>query len=268
MHHYATLLEMRGKIIFMLVLFVIPFAACGKSEDASSTSTSTDSAAPSILGDGDQFEGVITMKMDVEDQKGMEMVYSLKGNRSRIETKLPGMPEGQGAMLLDLEAGKMITIMPARKMFMTMDLKGAADDMKDAGGEDEKFPKLTPTGRQETIAGYTCEHWLMGDKQDIDMCVAKGLGYFGMSGQGSGGGSFRDLVFSPKLLAQAAAHPEWVRFLKGGAFPLKMTMTENGKVSTSMEVTKVERKSLDDSIFSVPPGYKEFNMQDMMRGNR
>lgn len=261
--------------MFITFLMALIFAVgCRDSVQQKSASESTDSASSTgstLEQGGGEFEGIITMMMNTEDQKGMEMVYSLKGTRTRIETKLPGMPEGQGVMLWDLEGGKMITLIPARKMFMTMDLKGAAENMKDAdrGQDDAMFPKLTPTGKQETIAGYTCEHWLMGDKQDIDMCVAKGLGYFGMGDQiGGDGSSFKSLIFNPKLLAQAAAHPEWVRFLKGGAFPLKITMTEEGKVNMTMEVTKVERKSLDDSLFNIPQGYKEFNMQDMMRGKR
>src|SRR2546421_127999 len=82
------------------------------------------------------------------------------------------------------------------------------------------------TERQEMIAGYPCEHWLMGEKQNLDMCAAKGLGYFGMGGQGGGLSALKNLAFSPKLLAEAATHPEWVKFLEGGAFPLKLTSTE------------------------------------------
>ena len=255
----------------MAVMFTVACRDSAQQKPAGESTDSASSTGSALEQGGGEFEGIITMMMNTEDQKGMEMVYSLKGTRTRIETKLPGMPEGQGVMLWDLEGGKMITLIPARKMFMTMDLKGTVENMKDVdrGQDDASFPKLTPTGKQETIAGYTCEHWLMGDKQDIDMCVAKGLGYFGMGGQAGGdAGSFKNLIFNPKLLAEAAAHPEWVRFLKGGAFPLKITMTEEGKVNMTMEVTKVERKSLDDSLFNIPQGYKEFNMQDMMRGKR
>src|SRR5258707_12806768 len=159
-------------------------------------------------------------------------------------------------------------------MYMTNDMKDAAESMKGVtknlkkpDGDQEKFPMLTDTGNRETIAGHTCEHWLMGEKQNLDMCVAKGLGYFGMGGQGGGGlSALKNLAFSPKLLAEAAAHPEWVKFLEGGAFPLKMTSTEDGKVKMNMEATKIEKKALDDSLFSVPSDYKEFSMGGMGGG--
>jgi len=208
---------------------------------------------------------MIAMKMETENQTSAEMTYFLKGKHTRIETKLPNVPEGSAVMLWDLDAGKIMTLMPARKMYMTMDMKAAAEDVKQMkksqGQEDAEFPKLTSTGKQETIAGYTCEHWLMGENQDIDMCVAKGLGYFGMGGQSGGGlASLKNLAFSPKMLAAAAAHPEWVKFLNGGAFPLKLSAMKDGKVTMTMEATRVEKKSLDDSLFVIPTDYKEFSM--------
>ena len=147
-------------------------------------------------------------------------------------------------------------------------MKAAAEDMKKMktahGQEDPEFPKLTATGKTETIAGYTCEHWLMGEEQDVDMCVAKGLGYFGMGGQSSGGmGSWKNLVFSPKMLAEAAAHPEWVKFLNGGAFPLKLSVMQDGKATMTMEATRIEKKSLDDSLFVIPTDYKAINMPNL-----
>lgn len=249
-----------------LLFIALLIAACHHGGNSSNDSSGgTPSAASS---GGGNFEGVITMKMGTEVQTGMEMTYSLKGRHTRIETNVPNGPEAHAVMLFDLEASKVTTLMPSRKMYMTIDLKQAAEDMKNVAkdskksqGDEEKFPKLTDTGKQETIAGYTCEHWLMGDKQNLDMCVAKGLGYFGMGGQGGGGlSALKNLAFSPKLLAEAATHPEWVKFLEGGAFPLKITSTEDGKVKMNMEATRIEKKSLDDSLFAVPADYKEFNM--------
>ena len=248
--------------------------SCSKPGQPSSNSSAP---APSAGSSGGDFEGTIAMKVETENQKGMEMTYFLKGRQARIETKVPNVPGGEAVMLWDLEGSKMITLMPSRKMYMTIDfketserMKKMAKDTKKSGGDDEeKFPKLTPTGKQETIAGYTCEHWLMGDKQETDMCVAKGLGYFGMGGQSGGGlGALKNLAFGPKLLAEAAAHPEWVKFLEGGAFPLKLTSMEDGKVTMNMEATRIEKKSLDDSLFTIPADYKELNMPNQTGGKQ
>ena len=249
-----------------LLLLALLAAACSKSEQPSTNSAAAPaSAAPSSAGD---FEGMIAMKMETDNQTNAEMTYFLKGKHTRIETKIANLPEGSAVMLWDLDAGKIVTLMPSKKMYMTMDMKSAAEDMKQMkksqGQEDVEFPKLTPTGKQETIAGYTCEHWLMGENQDIDMCVAKGLGYFGMGGQSAGGlSSLKSLAFSPKMLAAAAAHPEWVKFLNGGAFPLKLSAMRDGKVTMTMEATRIDKKPLDDSLFVIPTDYKEFSMPNI-----
>ncbi len=251
-------------------------ASCSKSGQPSSNSTALPASATSS-GGGD-FEGLITMKMETEVQKGMEMTYFLKGRHTRIETNVPSTPEAHAVMLCDLEGAKITTLMPSKKMYMTMDLKETAEGMKEAAKEmkksrdeeeETKFPKLTETAKQETIAGYACQHWLMGDQQNLDMCVAKGLGYFGLGGQGGEGlAALKNLAFSPKLLAEAATHPEWVKFLEGGAFPLKITALEDGKVKMNMEATRIERKPLDDSLFAVPPDYKELNMRNLTGGKQ
>lgn len=269
----------RQTLAFKTVLFAaiscvaVLAVSCSKSGQPSSNSSAPAPSAASSA--GGEFEGTIAMKMETENQRGMEMTYFLKGKHTRIETKIPNVPGGEAAMLWDLEGGKMTTLMPSRKMYMTMDFQKTAEAMRETakgmkksnGDEEEKFPRLTPTGKQEAIAGYTCEHWLMGDNQEIDMCVAKGLGYFGMGGQSGGGlGTFKNLAFSPKMLAEAASHPEWVKLLEGGAFPLKLTTMEDGKVKLSMEATRIERKSLDDSLFTIPSDYKELSMPNMPAG--
>jgi outer membrane lipoprotein-sorting protein len=262
--------------ISLTLLFVVGLAlACQRNGQPSSESKAAKSSA---LSGGAEFEGVITMKMDSQAQKDFNMTYFMKGQHARIETKAPDIPAGDSVMLWDVQGGKMTMLIPSRKMYMSMDLKAAGETLKDVAAERSKpegevqdiaFPKLTETGKQETIAGYNCEHWLIGEKQNVDMCIAKGLGYFGMGSQaGAGLGALRDFVFSPKLLASAATHPEWVKFLEGGAFPLKITVLEEGERRMTMEATLIERKPLDDSMFAVPPDYKELSVPGMSKGKR
>jgi hypothetical protein len=241
-------------------------SGCGSAEQTSSSPNSSGPAAvKEALQSGEAFEGTITMRMETPGQNGMDMTYFIKGERSRIESQFGDDPQMRGVMLWDLSVGKMTTLIPQQKMYMTMDFTGlgASVDESTSDEKEPEFPKLTATGKKETIAGFSCEHYLIGDKQDVDLCVAKGLGYFGMGGGrgiGSGAGSLKNLFLSPKLIAQAAAHPEWIELLEGGAFPLKMTMTENGQVKMQMEATRIERKKLEDELFTVPADYKELSI--------
>jgi hypothetical protein len=48
-----------------------------------------------------------------------------------------------------------------------------------------------------------------------------------------------------------------------GFFPLRLTVTEGGKVTTDMVVTAIERRALADDMFTVPAGFTEMRMPGM-----
>ena len=193
----------------------------------------------------------------------IEIRYAIKGTRTRIETQLSRGGLQMGAMLMDLSTGTQTMLMPQTKTYIDMNLAEMAGKMAKEVGKDSSgdFPKVTSTGKTETIAGFTCQHWLVGDEQNMDICMAKGLGYFG--GGGQSGGIFdqlKNLALGEKIKSQIAANPEFAKFVEGGAFPLKMAQVENGQSKTIMEVTSVERKPLDDSLFTVPADYKKMEI--------
>ncbi|MCS6806356.1 MAG: DUF4412 domain-containing protein [Acidobacteriota bacterium] len=265
---------LRTVCLFIVLIMTAAFASACKSDQqtdsgAPSTTSAVTSAVKHAIEGAGEFEGLVEMKLSTPDRaQPMGMTFYLKGERTRMETNMGDVPEAQAVMLMDMAKGEMTTLIPQQKMYVTMNLEEMRKMAEQMGAADQEskefeFPKLTPTGKTETIAGYQCEHWLMGDQQEIDMCVAKGLGYFGTGSKIGGFGPMKNLMFSPKMLAAAAAHPEWVKFLSGGAFPLKITATEGGKVTMTMEATKIERKKLDDALFTVPADYKKLSMSAM-----
>jgi hypothetical protein len=168
-------------------------------------------------------------------------------------------------MLMDLSSATQTMLIPQSKTYMTMNLREMADKLSEAAPKDSAgdFPKVTSTGKSETIAGYTCQHWLIGDEQKMDVCMAKGLGFFG---GGQSGGIFdqlKNLALSAKIKAQIAANPEFAKFVEGGAFPLKMEQIKDGQSKTILEVSSVEKKSLDDSLFTVPADYRKMEIPGM-----
>ena len=98
----------------------------------------------------------------------------------------------------------------------------------------------------------------MGEKQDSDICAAKGLGMFmgGRAGGPGGKGMFGGLP---------AGYEEYAEFAKEGFLPLKVTPIKNGKEEVVMEATSVEKKSLDASLFAVPAGYQQMDMGKMLQ---
>jgi Domain of unknown function (DUF4412) len=184
------------------------------------------------------FEGVITMRVggDAVPQP-MTMQYMVRNGALRSEVNTGGM---QGVSLFDPAKGEMYIIMPARRMYMVMPVPAEADAR--AGGRE---PQVTKTGRKETVAGHECEHWTVkADTLAMDVCVASSLspvlGLQGGMGRGAGGAS-------------------WTRLLpKNGGMALKVSRL--GDSRPLMEVTKVEAKSLDASLFALPDGYQRMQM--------
>jgi Domain of unknown function (DUF4412) len=251
----------RALLSLALLLTATFVAACG-----GATPNSTSSSSSSAPGGG-EFEGQITSKMFLGD-KTMETRYAIKGARNRIETHFPqDSAEARlmqtSVILMDLSSGTVTMLFPQTKTYLTTIEGEMAEEMTKGDGKDSPldFPKVTSTGKTETVAGITCEHWLIGD--NADACMAKGLGYFGGGGSSGILSKLKNLALREKIKAKIDTNPEFAKFIEGGAFPLKMAQIENGQSKTIMEVTSIERKSLDDSLFSVPADYKKSEIPGM-----
>jgi hypothetical protein len=205
-------------------------------------------AASSSIVRAQDFEGIITAKV-----KGMpgggEMKTYLKGGKYRMEISVPG----QGAMVIiaDPTAGETYMVMPAQSMYMVIKMADAermADSLvrRNVSGE----TSLTATGKQEEIAGHSCEYYRFRDaKSATDMCIATGLGMF------RGGAS----LFGGGMPGRGRTEtPAWAKeLMRKGAFPLKVTDTTGVPI---WEVTALEKKRLESSLFVPPANYQRMQM--------
>jgi hypothetical protein len=261
-------LARRGILPFLLA-FATMVAACGGAKQNAGPDSSPAAASSSSSGStgtaGSPFEGSVTAKLFGGDQ-AREIRYAIKGTKARSEAPLSAGGTQTGVMLLDLSSNLQTLLIPQTKTYMTVDLKQAAESMAKAVGQEnaaENF-KATSTGKTETVAGVSCEHWILGEKQKTDVCLARGMGYFGFGGQS--GGVFellKNLPMGDKMKSQLDANPEFAKFVEGGAFPLKIAQIENGQSRPVLEVTSIERKPMDDSLFAVPSDYRKMEIPGM-----
>jgi hypothetical protein len=195
------------------------------------------------------FEGVVTWQVS-GDAGNMTQMY--KGSLVRMEMNQAGR---EGVMLMDHTGGTITMLMPQQKMYMKMDLKGMAGMPRE---EDTTPPKLTATGKTETIAGHTCEVYRYaeeaGKPETMEMCVAKGMGFFMMGHSPMGGGG------PLGNLAKVGSNPEYAKLYKDGFFPLRMSRLEGGTAKVMLLAKTIEAKSLDASLFAVPAGFTEMKM--------
>jgi hypothetical protein len=186
---------------------------------------------------GRSFEGIVTFR----SEQGQDIQYYVGHGRVRAEMNTG---QGQGVMIMDPAARTMYMVMPAQQMYMEMKLPATDSAM----AEHAKNMTVTKTGKTEVVAGHKCEYWHIVSSEDnstTDVCLTTELGNF--------------LVFNNPM--HRGAQPAWQRlFGKGDHFPLKVIAHKDGKDQTAMEVTKIEPKSLDASLFSPPSSYHKMQM--------
>ncbi len=204
------------------------------------------------------FEGRVHMEVSSSKKKEpMTIDYAIKEGRMRYD-----MPQdsshrgGAAAVIIDFSHKEMIMLMEhnGQKNFMRHPL---AQPMEAAAGQaaaEHAGAAPVATGRTEMIAGYLAtEYKYTGAKgESYELWLAKGLGTFMFpQAQGPMGG-------------RGAPSPEWEKIARdGNFFPLRVVGHDaKGAETTRLEVKKIEKGPLPDSLFSTD-GYTEFKMPDL-----
>lgn len=171
---------------------------------------------------------------------------------------------GKVYALLKAAEKKVIVVLDGKQQAIVIDLDQAADQAKSfrqhgAGGPGAGAspaadpPKVVKTGKTETIAGYSCEDWdvLSSDKSKLSLCVAnKGASWFHLP-----------LTGIPTEQAWA------LELLDGKHFPMRGIASEkDGSEAGRVEVTKLDKRTLDAAQFEVPTAYKQVTLTDMLAG--
>lgn len=201
------------------------------------------------------FEGKVTLTMTGDKGKPMDMNYSMKSERVRIDLNAGGH---EMSTIMDLPKLEMIILMAERNMYMVMPLKKPVEQAVEQHQGEAANVDIKRTGKTETILGYKTDQLLITDKDKgtvTELWVAPDLGNF--MGLGNSGGS----PFGGRK--QSASAAKWEEALKGskGGFPLRVISHDaKGKETFKMEATKVEPGPLPESLFVPPAGYQKFEM--------
>jgi hypothetical protein len=224
-------------------------AASGGAEGGAATDPASAPAGDSL---GGGFEGALTMHMTSPHRAvADDITFLSKGDKLRFDA--PPSHHGEHTHVIFESATKqMLVVLDAQKSYMELDLpKAIAATPQAAGKVPSTPPTVTKTGKHEKIAGYDCEDWDIKDSngKQAQACIAEGVSFIDFASIGPG--------------AAAAGSPSaWLDELHGKKlFPLRaIDFDAAGKESSRMEVTKIEKKKLDDSLFAIPAGYKKIEM--------
>jgi hypothetical protein len=200
---------------------------------------------------GQGFEGRVTLEISGGSGRPAQPAVALvKGTMTRFEMSAPGMPGMEMYMILDQASGTVISVMPAQRMYITMDPRTGAG----RSPEHTKVPKVVRTGRKATVAGFTCEHVVLDDggSDKMDVCGATGMGFPGLGGGPGllgGGGT----TFPP-------GYAEVLKQFKDGFFPLTVDRIRGDSRERLVTVKSIERKALDGGLFEPPAGFQRMEM--------
>ncbi len=185
-----------------------------------------------------QFEGIVTYSMGAS---GQGFQYMSKGNKVRFQSDDPRMA-GAG-MIIDGGAQTMTIMMPQQKMAMTRPIPPF-----NKATMDTVHGKATKVG-SETVAGVPCDDYEGTDSKGQKtgtICLARGMGTWMMAVQ-----------MNPMMQSMKQRISGFSDAIAGGAFPLKFTKSDG---TVDMIATKVEKKPMDDGLFTVPADYKTMQM--------
>lgn len=223
----------------------------------------------------DGFEGEIDgfTKENKPGQQQVPISLFLKSNKVRFEipealskgahAAAGGSPFGdKGSVIYDGGAKKLWFVDDAKKEAIEIDLNNAnagktfpgfsGPPTPGHGGSGPSGPPttVTETGQYDTVAGYKCELWdVKSDHKEGTICVAtQGLSWMSIPMTG------------------IPTERAWMlKLFDGNHFPLRFVgyQKDGTTEENRIEVTKIDKKSLPDTQFQVPPGYKIIDLEKL-----
>lgn len=187
------------------------------------------------------FEGVIEFKKQSSTDT-TNYIYYVKGNNVKIDEIGSKSRKVEGTFLVDMDDKTMMSLNHERKLYMTNNnpaapvIKGTCVVKK---GQNVK-----------NLQGYKCQEYTVTNQEEgviITYWLADGK-----------------FTFFEKMLRQLNRKDKSsVYFLQipdtKNMFPMLSVQTDlSGKETSKLEVTKITKKELDQSMFAIPQGYNKF----------
>ena len=191
-------------------------------------------------GFGSGFEGEISMHTTRASGPPQDMVVETKGDKLRFDTDSPA-GKTYGIYDPSVSPTKVVMVFDAQKAFLDLDFSSPGAPQANTSADSSAIDK---NGKKETIAGIECQNWTAKDPSGkrSEVCIAEGIAFFDIGSLKSGSPLSKELR-EKKL------------------FPMRTVEYDaTGKEISRTEVTKVEKKKLDDARFVVPSEFKKVTL--------
>lgn len=196
-----------------------------------------------IMGTSAQsFEGVIEFKKQTLTDT-VNYIYYVKGDKIRLDEIGNKSKKVEGSFIIDLKTNTMLSLSHERKLY----LEQAPGVPAVVVGK----PEVIKTKNVKTIQGIKCAEYIVknpDEKTQLTYWMADG--------------NFNFFFKLLKVLNRKDKSAVYIQQLTDvdGMFPFQSFQLnlETNKEEVKMEVTKLQKKNIDDSMFIVPTEYQKF----------
>lgn len=177
-----------------------------------------------LPGMSQNFEGVLTYKLTLGQMGSSTQTKYLKGHLSRVDSEMNLFGKTRKtSIIMDGKAKTMTSIDHIGQSYTVTNFGQTPPPEVNPGNINA--PNVEKTGDTETVAGVKCTYYKIGE---VKTCIAEGL-------------------VDPTL-----------SFLGNGKTTgLALKVVNTGTNQTIIETTNIEKKTVDDSTFAIPQGYKQ-----------
>ncbi len=188
------------------------------------------------------FEGVIEFKKQTSTDT-VNYIYYVKGDKVRLDEIGSKSKKVEGSFIIDLKTNSMVSLSHERKLF----IEQAPGTPATVTGK----PEVKKTGTVKTILGVKCNEYVVKNADEkVQVTYWMGSGKF-------------DFFFKLlKVLNRKDKSAVYVQQLTSvdGMFPFLSSQVnlETNKEEVKMEVTKVDKKTVDAKMFEMPKDYQKF----------
>lgn len=204
-----------------------------------------------------QFEGIIESKNITTDGMGRPqefiMTMWIKQNMVKIETSGGSLPGS--TMIYRTDKRKIWMLNDEEKTYFEIPQDEKAQEVYSPGGAPAKYT-IKKTSSTKTIAGYACQQFIIRrGSEETQIWGTKKLNHLVNAISKALGQEHTDA-------AEGATH----EVMKMGMYPMMSVTKIGGNLIESQEVTRIEVKTLEASLFELPAGFTKQKSLDMMQG--
>lgn len=195
---------------------------------------------PSVA-NGEAFEGELTMNVR-EGRNEQEIEMAVKGSKLRFDVEEQGQ---EMTMIINSEAREMMMIMPAQRSYMVVEIP-EGDQIP--GQPDPDNFEWEESAETEEILGFKAKKYLLkqgGTESEIWATEELGSMEALMMDEPGPEGTPGAASALEKALQEAEVFP--LRIIERGS---------GGREVSRTDVTKVEAREMDESLFEPPAGYQ------------